>query len=74
MTKPIEETAICLKSKLPKTEADTVASNGCSLGLDVYFWKLFGKSTPSFDFQCLEISLGILPAVETETPGDRNFL
>ena len=28
-------------------------------GLDVYFWKFFGKSDPSFDFQCLEISLEI---------------
>ena len=28
MTKPIEEIAICLKSKLPKTEADTVAEFG----------------------------------------------
>ena len=29
------------------------------VGLDVYFWKFFGKSDPSFDFHCLEISLEI---------------
>ena len=35
------------------------AMGGWVVGLDVYFWKFFGKSDPSFDFQCLEISLEI---------------
>ena len=35
------------------------ANVGSYIGLDVYFWKFFGKSDPSFDFQCLKISLEI---------------